>query len=176
MSEPILPLRLAFSQPDFGWIRLSFLDIPQISINCTFVDDPFPNMITWLETLVSGQSHAAWEVSEEGSSTHIFFASDSSFIGGYSDHLVLSRSSNFIWQVAGITTTRRAIVDGFYTAFRAMIEAPEYQGQHWHLPEAFYLPDVVNDPEAEDDNTFDGSFLPNLRSSLIETWLFEPKA
>lgn len=169
-------LDVRFEVPTHGWVLLHCPQLsPQWTIQCSEVHDPFPRFITWLERIVDRLPAAAWQVEEEGSTSHFVFLGAGGFLGDDIPQLIYSwTAADEIRTLTARPIGRRAVVSAFYTAFRHMVALPDYDFSHWEG-----MPDDVDResiPEEEYDRSFEtnpysGAVLRTLRSAKIEAFL-----
>jgi hypothetical protein len=145
-------LAVSVSAPTAGWIGLHVAPLDEaVAIVCTYLDDPFPEMIAWLEKIATGDNEAIWTIDEEGATVRLIWLESRGW-GDRCEHLLFCRTWWEDLTTAGLRVTRRDVVEKFYRAFRAMAERDDY------------------DPDQWEDN---GSELPALRSDVIESYLAE---
>ncbi len=170
-------LKVKFSPPDYGWIDMT---IPPLtddrSIHCSFVFDPFPGLIDWLEEIATGAQYSVWSVDEEGVLARFIFLGKTPFrFSEEKDNLVLCRSgSEGIIRMGSIAVERVEVVRQIYGAFRTMTARKNYNPRHWELHPRWHEIDQ-DDEEACDaaraDWPFDGYCLRTLRSHVVENFL-----
>jgi hypothetical protein len=182
-------LNVRFTRPEAGWIGLH---VPGLTwshgARCSCVFDPFPEFIEWLEQIVAGARDATWSFDEEGTTASFIFQSGARDLDGGEARLIHCIASHEVWWLSARAISARAVVAGFYRAFRQMTDDPLYEPSQWEMPEhepalAFDNADErwTSQVEArwrarEQANPHGGSILRFLRSETIEQALSGPGA
>ena len=119
-------ISINYSSCSYGWINfsVSFAD-KEFGVSATHWQDPFKNMMIWLERIIRGENGCVWELDQEGSAIS-FEAS----VSGNDTNLSIWYSYPREKIVEGFITTRNA-VEIFYTAFRTFSESPLYIPVEW---------------------------------------------
>ncbi len=168
-------LAVEFSLPKAGWIRCRIHPIHEFfAISCTYIWDPFKDFIAWLEAIASGSDSATWLVDQEGSCSRVQFYGGGSSVDDKADYILHLRSYGSLERLRGVRVVRRQLVEGFYTAFRAMADSPDYLPREWEGH-----PDYASLEELDDDDynaamqafPYGGHNLRELRSPTVEAYL-----
>ena len=178
----------AFTLPDAGWIRMTIGGLTGDSyIRCSDMYDPFPDMVEWLEAICSGQPHAVWEVDCEGFVALLVYHADTQVYGwGDGARLIWCEAGHEVWKLSAMAVEPRALVEGIWRAFQAMVREPAYDPAQWevalHVPAID--PDIFIDDLGDDDrcrmeqlwraHPYGGWILHCLESEAIERFLAEP--
>ena len=67
-------IAVAFGYPEYGWTQLALLStayLESVVILCSWVYDPLPALLQWLERVVAGTFPAEFVVNEEGRSKRL---------------------------------------------------------------------------------------------------------
>lgn len=171
--------RVRFSVPDAGWIRMAIAGLEKGGgeIACTYIADPFPAMIEWLEAIVAGKEAAVWVIPDEGATNVLTFVRRN-FLGADGDHLCVHRIG---WDEAVVLEwPTDELVRDFYTAIRTMVAQPDYVPREWEWSFDWracdtalgedQVPIEVYDAVLE-ANPYDGANLRQLRSAVVEEYL-----
>lgn len=167
------PLDIRFDVPDAGWIALHAPQFaPRWTIQCSEVDDPFPEFVDWLNAIAEDRS-AIWRIGEEGSDSSFVFLARS-FLGDDTSQLIYSwGAAGEIGQLTAAIVDTRRVVESFYAAFRSMISHPDYREREWEGVQGGR--EAIDDEEAYDrsyeTNQFDGARLREFDWLKVETFL-----
>ena len=182
-------LDVRFEAPSAGWIRCR---VPGLTdekyVGCSYIYDPFPEMIEWLEAICDGASSAIWQIDEEGSSALFIYHADLTVMFGQGARLIHCVAGEEVWRLSGVAVTARAVVEGFYRAFCSMVESADFVPGAWEM--APYSPAISPDiyiydlPEEDQERIaalgraypYGGTILRCLYSKKIEAALRDPEA
>lgn len=169
------PLQVEFTLPKAGWINCRVRPLHEkFAISCSYIWDPFPRFIAWLEAIAAGSDSATWLVDQEGSCSRVQFYGGASSIDDKSDYILHLRSYESLERIRGAKVERRQVVESFYQAFRAMAESPDYPPRQWEAHPDYDRLDDLEDEEytaAVAAFPYRGHNLRALRSDLIEAYL-----
>lgn len=174
------PIAAHFSEPDFGWIELTLPDLAtDRPVFCSWVFDPFPSMMVWLNQIAAGRAVAAWGVDEEGSSAHlVFIRKGSLFDEGQSTLILLRGFISELVVVEKLDVTPHQVVSGIYSAFRRMVSSPTYRASHWEASPDIASIELIDDEDeydaAKEAWPFDGAPLSQMRSPGVEAFIADP--
>lgn len=161
-------LQIRFDPPDSGWIRLQAQPLTaDWHIAATHLDDPFPAMMDWLETILDGAASARWAIEEEGSVAQFVFLASAGWLTRPKPQLVFMSSNDRgdVFRLASTPVTPLELVRTFYQSFREYVEGPGYVADEWAL--------LDRDPE---EWLWHGDDLRALRSRRVEEALRAPLA
>jgi hypothetical protein len=174
--SPRDPVGLRFIECDAGWINFTVdaLVVSSDVIAATHLEDPFPNMMRWLEAIADGADCASWAIPQEGTSARlIFVAEHSGWLGGGSDRLIHIDEGSELYGFATVAVDRRALVQEFYRTFRQFVGGVRYIPLQWEpppLPEGRTLDDLSEEEEPSYYG-YDGDNLRALVSPKLEAYL-----
>lgn len=164
-----------FMLPNAGWIHCRIRPLHEkFAISCTHIWDPFREFIAWLEAIAGGSDSATWLVDQEGSCCRLQFYGGSSSIDDKADYIVALSSYGSLERVRGARIERRQLIEGFYTAFRAMADSPDYQPREWERHPDYPSLDIEDDDEytaAVRAFPYGGCNLRELVSPTLEAYL-----
>lgn len=128
----------------------------QITLHTTYLYDPFPDMLKWLENIASGQQISEWYVDEENTSVDLVYTT----MNDQQGVLVATDCCDQDRQLK-VSITPDQLVHQFYQSFRTFASSPRYHPDEWQTS-----PDLPPDFESQF-----GTDLRALRSLVIEEWL-----
>ncbi|QZP09141.1 hypothetical protein [Caenibius sp. WL] len=174
-------LDVKFTCPNAGWVRLMIKPLHKTrGIDCSYVFDPFPEMIEWLEQIASGARTATWEIDEEGQTSHLQFYAAPQTFGKEPGNLLLHMQSSDggILRIRGTRVDRRQLVESVYRTFRTMTADPAYLPREWEMHPQFHLLDDLDEEEEEYERErekfpYTGHNLRQLTSVVVENYLAE---
>jgi hypothetical protein len=170
------PVGLRIKTCDAGWIFFTIKSLirPGMRIGATHLEDPFPDLIGWLEAIAGGANCASWAIAEEGSSARlVFVAEHSGWLGGGSDRLIYIGDGNVLFGFAQAAVTRAGLVREFYQEFRRFVESPAYDPAQWEatpLPEGKGWDNLTEEEEMQYSG-WDGTRLRELTSEIVEAFI-----
>lgn len=179
----ILPERrdtfdVRFGVPEYGCIDVYLTAfVGADHVQCSETAEPFRAFLDWLEEIAAGGMCAAWQVREEGSTSHLLFLGATGGLGDEAAQLIVSRTADRIIGLCACVVSRRTVVAAFYNAFRDMTALPEYDAYHWEAAAESIDWDSLGDEELDAiqaSNPFSGSLLRTLRSEKVEAFLARP--
>jgi len=172
------PLEVAFTLPDAGWIWGRVRPLHQLyGLPCSYIYDPFGEMMSWLEQIADGAMAATWRINHEGHCSRLQFYGGRGTGEDCSDFLFHIQTDPAITRVRGVEVSRRQLVESFYRGFRAMADDPAYSPHEWDRhPHYRSIHDIEDDEEYEAayaTHPYNGLPLRRLTSPGIEVWLSE---
>ncbi len=94
-DAPLEHLDVHFTCPEAGWVRLLIKPLhASHGIACSYVFDPFPGLIEWLDHIAGGAKAATWAIDEEGQTSHLQFYAANPLCDDTSSGLLLHTQSS----------------------------------------------------------------------------------
>lgn len=121
-------LHLEYRDCQAGWIVIDISSHEQaVRVHASQVFDPFPALITWLESIVTGASVSEFEIDEEGSLVALQFTQgDRQGIFTLTDPL----EDRLLLQMSILPKT---LVAEFYAKLRAFAVSQAYRKEEWEI-------------------------------------------
>jgi hypothetical protein len=169
-------LEVDFTLPKAGWIFGRIRPLHQLyGLSCSYIHDPFGEMIAWLEQIAGGAEAATWRINQESCLSRVQFYGGRGWFGDGNDYLFHIGTGPAIERVRGVEVSRRQVVESFYRGFRAMADNPAYTPREWDRhPHYYALEEIEDDADYEAAMSaypYAGLPLRTLTSAAIEAWL-----
>ena len=157
-----------FITADVGCLDFEVSPFGQLGATC--YNDPFPDMVRWLEAIAEGAEIARWLIDYEGGAYQLIFSAAADlWMSETSAQLVFTLGSDdFSGKAASCLVRRREVIEAFYRGFRSFVTSDQYDPIAW---EWRWGPHATIDDIPEDEPSWEGECLTNLRSSKIESYL-----
>ena len=173
---PLQELEVHFRSPEAGWVHIRIIPLHELyAIHCSYIWDPLPDMIAWLEQIAGGDTDAVWFVDQEGDASRLQFYAARDRTDGPGDFLLhIQTDDHGITRIRGVRVDRRQLVEAFYRAFRAMTEHADYRPREWEMhPDFATLDDLDDEAYCREHSRFPygGANLRDLKSTLLEAYL-----
>lgn len=141
-----MSLTITFRSHGAGWIDITLTTgSSQITVEASYVYDPFPMMLDWLEKIIDGQMQSELVVDEERTLVEFTYRSQENATGQL-DVVDICNAQRRITLVI----SPYELVSTFYRSFRAFVESPEYQSEQWEeLTLGEYLVEQLSVSEEE---------------------------
>jgi hypothetical protein len=150
------PFRVAFTRCSHGWIDFVLTSRQSsVTISATYLADPFPEMIKWLEQVVMASPYSKWSIDNEGR----FIDIEYTMPNGSQGHLVaMDRFESRFYPPRNLSVDIKPcqLVLAFYQSFLSFVQSPLYDSTAWYTPDGSH-----------------GTDLEILYSTLIEEWLIQ---
>lgn len=150
------PLSVVFTRCSHGWIDFVLTSRQSsVTISVTYLADPFPEMIKWLEQVVMASFYSKWNIDKEGKFMDIEYTLPNNYQGHL---LVMERfeKEDCPPERLAVDIKPCQLVLAFYQSFRSFAQSPLYDSTAWNTPDGCH-----------------GSDLKTLCSTLIEEWLIK---
>ena len=131
-------LEIRYAEASAGWLNFSIrLGKYFRNFSATHLADPFPEMCTWLTSLVEGKRTGEINIYEEGSGCRVGFEMLADHIYGISlsSYAEKAVGKEEIYEVLSGEVTAFEIVDGFYANLMVFSQSSEYDKRQWEYVE-----------------------------------------
>lgn len=150
-------ITVTFTYCSNGWIYFVIAATnSQITLHATFLYDPFPDMLKWLEEIISRQKISTWHIDEESTSVDLLFT-----IADDRQGVLIATDICDITRKFKVSITPSILVRTFYQSLRNFASSTSYHPDDWQTCSC--LP-------ADHVDQY-GTDLRTLRSQVIEEWL-----
>lgn len=130
---------IEYRECEAGWIRIYISANGQTErVPASHIYDPFPDLIAWLENIITGVPVSEFTIDEEGYDA-IFRFSQQDKQGVFTlhgqvpeeYHDVVPEELCLLKELLRITISPRLLVNEFYTKFRSFVTSPAYHKDQW---------------------------------------------
>lgn len=174
------PLGLEFLTCDAGCIKFRLRSLTTDAIHTTYLADPFPAMLPWLESIAGGAKIAVWTICQEGSEARLIYSAvGDRFLGGGEDRLIYIGDGAVLFGLATAAVDRHALVSEIYEGFCRFTESDLYRPTEREpamtLDEALRIAESLDDETDEYDlvGPWSGHCLRLLRSCKLASFIHD---